>query len=219
MNDCNFVKKIILYLYEELSDKERIKLKQHLKECPNCRLELEGLRETKETFQQVKILGPSPSGEAAVHWLAREELTLRNSWLNRVRRFPERFALRMPRPITVGLSLLIILLALALYISHEEVPFPFRGNGPGEIARWEDGTEDSLKLLAAEVKGLKEGEDLLSLLAIEEKTSLDEAISNLQDEMKMVKWAMQVSEDNVFDEEVANLEGDIFYLSSELNAI
>lgn len=219
MNSHDFSKKIILYLYEELSDKERIKLERHLKECPNCRLELEGLRETRETFQQVEILGPSPSCEAAVCWLAKEKLTPRNSWLNRVKSFPEGFVFRMPRPLTAGLGLFILLLALTLYISHQKAPCPFRENGPGEIARWENGVEDSLELLAGEIKGFKEGEDLLSLLIVEEKISFDEVVSDLQDEIKMMKWAMQISEDSVFDEEVANLERDIFYLLSELNAI
>ena len=219
MNDCNFGKKTILYLYEELSDKERIKLKRHLEKCPNCRLEMEGLRETVGTFRELEILGPSPSCEAAVRRLAREKLTPRNSWLNRVKSFPERFVFRMPRPVTAGLGLFILLLALTLYISHQKAPFPFRENGPGEIARWENGVEDSLELLAGEVERIKEGEDLLSLLIVEEKIFFDEAVIDLQDEIKMVKWAMQVNEGSVLDEEMVNLEKDIFYLSSELNSI
>ncbi len=219
MKGHDFVKKIILYLYEELSDKERAKLQRHLKKCSNCRLELENLRETRKTFCGVEIVEPSPSCEAAVHRLARENLTLRNSWLNRVERFLERFAPRMPRPVSAGLGLLVLLLALAFYISHEQVPFPLQEEKRGEMTQWENGIEGSLELLAAEVKGLKEGEDLLSLLTTEEKTSLDEAISDLQDEIKMAKWIIQVSEDSILDEEIANLERDIFYLSSELNSI
>ncbi|MCD5397507.1 hypothetical protein LR003_01060, partial [candidate division NPL-UPA2 bacterium] len=87
------------------------------------------------------------------------------------------------------------------------------------IARWENGVEDSLELLAGEVERIKEGEDLLSLLIVEEKIFFDEAVIDLQDEIKMVKWAMQVNEGSVLDEEMVNLEKDIFYLSSELNSI
>lgn len=222
MNDHDFVKEIILYLYGELSKKETIKLNRHIEKCDNCRLELQRLRETMETFQQVEMLEPSPSCGEAVRRLAREKLTVRTSWLNKARRFPERFALRMPRPVTVSLGLLILLVALSLYISHEKALFPFRGKMPGEteeMTKWENGTEDSLELLEAEVERIKEGEDSLSLWAAEEKLSLDDTISDLQDEMKMVKWAMQVSEDSILDWEVANLEREISYLSSELNGI
>lgn len=188
MNCHNFGNKIILQLYGELNDKETTKLNRHLEKCPTCQLELERLRETRETFHGVEIVEPSPSSEAAVHRLSRENLTRKNSWLNRVGRFLERLAPPMPRPVTAGVGLLVLLLALSFYLFYEEAPFKERiPEATKEIAIWEDDLDETIIDLQEEIQMAKWAiQDSDGNFFDEEITNLEWEISYLSEELNNI---------------------------------
>lgn len=192
MNCHNFAKKIVLQLYGELNEREAAKLNRHLEKCPICRLEMEKMKEIIKVFRPVEMLEPSPSCGEALRRLAREGLAVRTpSWPNRVRGFAAGFAFRMPRPIAVGLSLLVMILALSFSLLHERILLPPREQPPEEIrkvAEWED---------ELEVLGDLEGEI----------------------KIKMLELAMLISEDGFLEdeEEIAELEREISELEREIS--
>ncbi len=197
MNCHKWGKIIVLYLYGELNKKKTLKMNRHLEECSNCRLELTRLRETIKTFQALEVPEPSSSCAEAVHRLAEEKLTVRTSRINIARRLAEIFALRIPRPLTVGLGLFVLLLGLSFYLYQENIIFPFSGKMPGK-------TEEMAKV---------------GVGTVEEEIFLDDTISDLQNEVATMQWAMQVSDDNNFNWQVDNLDREISSLSSGLSGI
>ncbi len=197
MNCHKMGKIIILYLYGELNKKKTLKMNRHLEECSNCRLELKRLRETIKTFQALEVPEPSPSCAEAVRRLAEEKLTVRTSRINIARRLPEIFALRIPRPLSLGLGLLVLLLGLSFYLYQENILFPFNGKMPGKIEEMKNGGNGT----------------------VEGGISLDDSISDLQDKVETMNWAMQVSDDSSFNWQVDNLDRTISSLSRGLSGI
>lgn len=222
MNDHYLVKEIVLYLYGELGDEESAKLNRHVGKCDKCRLELQRLKETIGRFQQLEMLEPSVSCREAVRRLVREQSGARAPRLSKTRKFLERFIPRMTHPVTVGLGMLIFLVALSLYICREKGLFPFRRGMSQKIVemeKWGNSIEDSLSFVGAEVKRIKEGKDTLALWVVEEKCFFDETISEVAEKTKMIKWTMQLDERLLLDREIANVGRALFYLSNELDDI
>lgn len=68
--DHQKIKKLLFpYLEEELSEKEKESVEEHLKRCPECRQELEKIKKLEEIMGKMKLKNP-PKEAWQMYWLS-----------------------------------------------------------------------------------------------------------------------------------------------------
>ncbi|MEW5902443.1 MAG: zf-HC2 domain-containing protein [Acidobacteriota bacterium] len=121
MRECRRTKpNLVAFLYGELDEPEREKVRLHLETCPACRRELDALG---KTVRSADALSPEiEKALAGVDWEAQAEKIVAAVWKEEERPLgapqPERFRFLVPglRPALAGLLLGIVIGAVAMFI-------------------------------------------------------------------------------------------------------
>lgn len=186
-----FVNDGILYLYDELQQKEKQVFEKHAATCKACQAELEVLRNSRQLFkilpeEQIEpvsfaeILSSSGTGENL-----REKyiLPVLNSVCSIIRVRP---GLAFVPAVAIVMALLLI------YILKTPIPID------PQITMWDSGLQDSLNIIDEKIEQFKT-ENVFT-----ESDSLDIYYS---------------STETFSDEKIQQIEADIELLSSELNSL
>jgi hypothetical protein len=128
----------ILYLYNELNEKDRSMFQKHIKNCDSCKKNIKEMEKTLKLYEDIPDSYPS----SAVVERIIVRVKKRRSW-----------KMALIRPILVGAGC-ILLVFIGSHLFHHI---------PEDIYAWQNGVEESLNSIDKEIYSLKE-RDYISLV-------------------------------------------------------
>lgn len=166
MSCPEFENRGLLYNSGELSTSERIAYEKHIKQCQECREELELIEETWNLMERLPFEKPCSEVLKVILRQARRKKTESSSW-EKIRSW---FITGLPhRGLAWGLSTAVVALFLIFVIIR-----PFGGVGPDEGARedllsWEDDFLAEADWIESEIDRVESGALLVSYVSSDDE--------------------------------------------------
>lgn len=185
MSCPEFKNRGLLYNSGELSPTERIAYEKHVKECQECRKELELIEETWNLMERLPFAEPSSEVRKIILRQARRS----SSW-EKIRSW---FITGLPRRrLAWGLSTAVVALFLIFMIIR-----PFGGIGPDEDTResllsWEDDFLAEADWIGSEIDRVEAGDLLVSYVSSDEEDLESEGwLSPMSQELDWIRGKVE----------------------------